>query len=608
MPSKRGFGRSRPGHAEGVPGSIEQRKPRPSGQRQVYATQIAPLLAQGLDQQAEPLLRLMAQSQAPLPEVLRDLGHILEKQGAAQEADALFRTWLTHQPKEPAQLLAQAQKADQLQLVELAVERYLGVLARQPAQAEALIRASELLIKGGNFAKAEPLLRQRLDMEPSNPDLLIQTSRCCFELGQLSAAANLAEQALALVPNAASMTAVLARHRQQQGDDAGAMALAEQALGLAQEPGDCTLVNRLVAWVFLEQGQLEQSEGCLRLALAAEPAHPELHLQLAKTLLLQQNLQEGFQEYRWVQEHQSRLQPRSSTSQPTWTAQHPQHPLALVAEGTLGDTLLFSRYAPFLKSRQGLDVRLYVQLPLHTLLQQALGDTIPVEPYSSLMQLQEGSVLSLHAAPAEFGTCQEHPELGQPHLQADPQAREHWRQLVDLKPGERLVGINWQGSPLQALTERHRSDFPLEILKPLSALPNTKLVSLQKGMGAEQLPSCSFQGSFIANQKAVSAELRFEQTAALMAQCDWILTDDSGPAHLAGCLGVPTIVLLPQLCNWRWGAEGTSTPWYPQTTLLRKQPGEGWPSLVSQACEIIENLDPGAASRSNASQQAPPNL
>jgi hypothetical protein len=270
--------------------------------------------------------------------------------------------------------------------------------------------------------------------------------------------------------------------------------------------------------------------------------------------------------------------------------------------------LLFSRYGPWLKSRHGLDVRLYVQLPLHNLLQQALGDTIAVEPYSTLHQLQEGSVLPLLSAPAEFGTCQEHLELTQPHLKADPQITQHWRQLLNLKAGERLVGINWQGSPLEALTERHRSDFPLEVLKPLSALPNTKLVSLQKGMGAEQLPSCSFQESFIANQMAVSAELRFEQTAALMALCDVILTDDSGPAHLAGCLGIPTIVLLPQLCNWRWGARGTTAPWYTQTTLLRKQPGDGWESLVSQACDIIEKLRPGAASRIHPSKEAPQNL
>ena len=600
MPSKRGFGRPQIDQTREVSGSQQQRKPQPLGPRQIYADHIVPLLSRGLDQQAEPLLRLIAQSQSPLPEVLRDLAHLLEKQGASQEAEELFRKWLNHQPKDPHQILAQAKKADQLQLSELALERYLQLLDRRPADEEALIRVSELLIKAGDFVKAEPLLQQRLETEPSNPDVLIQASRCCFELGQLSTAGNLAERALALVPDDASMKAVLARHRQHQGDDAGALALAEQALVLAQEPGECTLVNRLVALVFLEQGHLERSEDALRRALAADPGLQELHLQLAKNLLLLGNLLEGFQEYRRSQEHQSPQKQRRSTSLPIWGTTNSPQPLALIAEGTLGDTLLFSRYAPWIKSRHGLDVRLYVQLPLHNFLQQALGDTIPVEPYSNLKQLKEGSVLSLLSAPSEFGTCQEHPELNKPHLKADPETSEQWRQLVDLMPGERLVGINWQGSPLEALTERHRSDFPLEDLKPLAELPNIKLVSLQKGMGTEQLPSCSFRESFIANQNTVSAELRFEQTAALMAQCDWIVTDDSGPAHLAGCLGINTIVLLPELCNWRWGARGSTAPWYPKTTLLRMQPGEGWQSLVSQACEIIEKLGPTEPSTNTA--------
>ena len=53
---------------------------KPSGQRQLYASQIVPLLERGLDEQAEPLLRLMVQSQAPIPEVLRDLARLLERQ------------------------------------------------------------------------------------------------------------------------------------------------------------------------------------------------------------------------------------------------------------------------------------------------------------------------------------------------------------------------------------------------------------------------------------------------------------------------------------------------------------------------------------------------
>jgi hypothetical protein len=191
------------------------------------------------------------------------------------------------------------------------------------------------------------------------------------------------------------------------------------------------------------------------------------------------------------------------------------------------------------------------------------------------------------SAPAVYGTCQEFPELAHPHLRADHELVEHWRQLLNLKPDERLVGVNWCGSPLTAITECHKSDIPLEAFAPLAALPKTRLLSLQKGFGTNQLLKCSFRASFIAKQQEITAEMRFEHTAALMSLCDWVVSDDSGPAHLSGCLGVPTVVMLPPLCNWRWGASGRDSPWYPRTVLLRRTVDQDWLELTDEASRII---------------------
>jgi tetratricopeptide (TPR) repeat protein len=588
--ASRGFGGASSASARAGANASAQSAQSKSSQRQLYDTQISPLLEGGFEQKAEPLLRLLAQGTNPLPEVFRDLGVILEARGQSLDAEGWYRRWLNRLPKDASQRLAQAIKAEQLDMIELALERYLNVLELQEQHPEALRRASELLMACGRFVEAMPLLSIRLDTEAHSVELLQLASRCAIELGELTIAAGWAEQALALQSDLSVTKAIQARFLQQHRYESDALMAVEQALQLAQDTPDWTLVNRLLAPILLQQGQLERCEHMLDVALAAEPSRSELHQQRAELMLLQNRLHEGFQEHLWrhCSDQEATVTAPCPPLQLLTVTPSASRPLALACEGTLGDTLLFSRYAHWLKHSRGVDVCLYVQLPLLRLLSHSLGETIPVKPQYQLRHLPaEAHVLPLPSLPAVYGTCQEHPELASPHLHADPTLVSQWRQRLSLKPSERLLGLNWHGSPLQALEEHNPSDIPLEVLQPLAALPHVQLLSLQKGVGSEQLDICSFRSTFVAQQQEVNAEVRLEHIAALMALCDWIVTDDSGPAHLAGCLGVPTLVLLPSRCNWRWGANGSQHPWYPNTTLLRQQSGFGWEPLVQQACALI---------------------
>jgi ADP-heptose:LPS heptosyltransferase len=81
-----------------------------------------------------------------------------------------------------------------------------------------------------------------------------------------------------------------------------------------------------------------------------------------------------------------------------------------------------------------------------------------------------------------------------------------------------------------------------------------------------------------------------DDLASLAAACDGIVTVCSTLAHLAGALGVPSAVLVPRSPNWRSGATGPISPWYPSQTLFRQQePGE-WGGPLGQANEWIGRL------------------
>jgi ADP-heptose:LPS heptosyltransferase len=76
-------------------------------------------------------------------------------------------------------------------------------------------------------------------------------------------------------------------------------------------------------------------------------------------------------------------------------------------------------------------------------------------------------------------------------------------------------------------------------------------------------------------------------TALLMAQLDVLVSVDTGIAHLAGAMGIPTIVLLPFTPDWRWGLSTTTTPWYPSVQLIRQRTPGDWQGVIDDLARAL---------------------
>jgi len=73
----------------------------------------------------------------------------------------------------------------------------------------------------------------------------------------------------------------------------------------------------------------------------------------------------------------------------------------------------------------------------------------------------------------------------------------------------------------------------------------------------------------------------FAETSAIIAGL--VVTVDTSVAHLAGSMGVPTLVMLPFVGDWRWFTDRTDSPWYSSVELLRQGPDRAWEPVVDQA-------------------------
>ena len=74
----------------------------------------------------------------------------------------------------------------------------------------------------------------------------------------------------------------------------------------------------------------------------------------------------------------------------------------------------------------------------------------------------------------------------------------------------------------------------------------------------------------------------FTENAAIIANCDLIITCDTSLAHLAGAIGANVWLLLKNVPEWRWGIQNTTTFWYPSMRLFRQKEKHNWNEVMDR--------------------------
>ncbi|KXU85510.1 hypothetical protein CI15_20310 [Paraburkholderia monticola] len=80
----------------------------------------------------------------------------------------------------------------------------------------------------------------------------------------------------------------------------------------------------------------------------------------------------------------------------------------------------------------------------------------------------------------------------------------------------------------------------------------------------------------------------FDDTAACIEQLDAVIAVDSGVANLAAMMGTPTCVPVNTSGDWRWGSEGTTSPWINGVTVLRQTREGDWDPVVRDIASWLQ--------------------
>lgn len=175
-----------------------------------------------------------------------------------------------------------------------------------------------------------------------------------------------------------------------------------------------------------------------------------------------------------------------------------------------------------------------------------------------------------------------------PYLPLSDEARTRWKKKLEHLKGLK-VGVIWNGNP-DTGGDENRS-LPGPMFRRFADVPGVQLVAMQFRDGRYPLPMD--ERDFIAYD--ASAEVGpWEDLGGAASAVDVLVSIDGSGAHLAGAMGLPVWLLVPYSGDFRWRAEGDTSPWYPGHRIFRQKEFGDWAEVVER---IAGELDAMARSR-----------
>ena len=250
--------------------------------------------------------------------------------------------------------------------------------------------------------------------------------------------------------------------------------------------------------------------------------------------------------------------------------------ILVLGEQGHGDVLHFSRFVAELKKYNPKKICFQVGPDMIELMQSSkIFQGIEVSDYPNGAVFDTWSMMMS----LPIGLDKDYSNLNSPlqYLDAPQRCIKEWQERLGFKTRQR-IGIGWSGRR-DTWINRHKAMKFENVVDLIRRNPDHQWINLQ----ADATDA----------ENAVLTELGVDQypntikdwadTAGLVHHLDLVIGVDTSISHLAGALGRPLWVMLPQYAlDWRWLLDRDDSPWYPSAKLFRQPVRGDWNSVVDK--------------------------
>lgn len=487
-------------------------------------------------------------------------------------------------------LFAKAVGLHQSGKAEAAIALYEQVVALAPEHAPAHMNLAVAFRGLRRLDQALASYDRAVALRPDDPDLHNSRGNTLSDLGRLEDALAAYDRALAARPDHPNAhynrgNTLVRLDRIEEG-----VASYDRAVALRGDFADA-FKNRGVALRRL--GRTDEALASFDCAIALKPDFSDAYWNRSFCHLARGRFAEGWADYERRWDLEAFVRQSASHTTPAMRGRFDAgirvedlagaHVL-LVDEQGVGDVLMFASIIPELAAAAA-SVSLACDRRLWRLFASSFPELRLLDPETATRDLSRFDRVMAIGSLGRLYRRRIEDFPGAAYLTASSAARDRWAARLGPRAGRARVGVSWRGGI--ARTGQARRSLALAELQPILDLPGCEFVSLQYGENRAEVDAVNARLAHPVRLFEPAEIEDFEDLAALVQNLDLVVSVQTALVHLAGALGAPCLVMVPQNPEWRYMDGAPTMPWYGSVALFRQGDDRDWSPVVRRVAEAV---------------------
>lgn len=440
------------------------------------------------------------------------------------------------------------------------------------------------LVGQKKYEKAIAVFQKALKVFPKSAEILCNTGNVFNAQKKYEKALKKYEQALQIKPNYAEVYYNIANIQKEQKKFDESSINYNKAIQIKPDYVDayCNLGT-----IKKHQQRINEALINYRKALKINPRHKNTVINLSYLNLSNENFKEGWKGHEQRNEIFILYEKLKLKNEIIWDGKKFQGRLLIIGEQGLGDHILFgSMLNDLLKTHS--DIVVMVEERLFSLFRRSFPKISFINHKKDIKKVRFEKYIFLGSLGKFFRNASSaFPKNQISFLVPDKEKVINIKKLVDNQQVKK-IGLSWMTNSLNNKKER---SVPLKKFIPILKKHDIDFFDLQYGnTKKERSLVFSKSGNKIIHFDSLDYTNDIESLAALISECDLVITIANFTTQLAGSLGIPTWVLLPYTCHWRWFLKRSDSLWYPSIRLFRQTKRGDWNTVIQNINVSLNKL------------------